>query len=155
MANIAELAVAPQRPLVAGEQKSTDIPQGRKRRIITGMGLAAIAAAGGLTEQFGLQHHLPDVVQFAYKGSKHPVLGYAGAWAAVRWSRKHKLVASIAAASAANFVAESGQGVVFDPDHDPLEFLAHDAQPENIYDYGFAVAGLVLFVVQNKRLFRN
>ncbi|MBI2008814.1 hypothetical protein HYS84_00195 [Candidatus Saccharibacteria bacterium] len=155
MTNTAELAVAAPESLEAEAQRQADSLEGRRKRIVTGLGFAGLALAGGLAEKYHLMGGLPDAAETIGKTLKHPVLGYAAAWAAFRWSNRRRLATSFAAASAADYIVEAGQAVIFDPDHDPFEPLAHDALQANAEDYGAALAGMVWFFVQNRTYMRR
>ena len=156
MPNTAELAVAvPEAPEVEG-QENQDALRVRRKRIVTGLGFAGLALAGGLAERYHLMANLPDAAEAIGKTLKHPVLGYAAAWAISRWSNnRHKLAASFTTVTAADYTAEAGQAVIFDPDHDPFEPLAHDALQANAEDYGAALLGMAWFLVQNRTYIRR
>jgi hypothetical protein len=113
-----------------------------------------MAAAALAAEKYGLDKELPHVAKMAVDSCAHPLLGYAGAWAAnaLAGSPAGKFKTKVAAAGTtiANFTAEASQSLlVASPQY--VDFMSSRNLPETSKDYLFALGGLGLFMLQNKR----
>ncbi|HVX57677.1 MAG TPA: hypothetical protein VHA37_08160 [Candidatus Saccharimonadales bacterium] len=84
----------------------------------------------------------------------HPIIGYVGAWAASRAAGKSagnlKAGAGLAVVTAANFFTESMQSATVATGQ-YIEFWSSRNAPETLKDYAFALAGLGLFMWQERR----
>ena len=83
-----------------------------KTKALTAAALGAVGLLGWFAESRGWVNGWP----FPFQSLKHPVVGYSGAWLGSRYKR-HRATAVIGGGLAANFVAETGQDLVFTPDH--------------------------------------
>ncbi len=151
MPNTAELSVTAPESLEVEDQQITKSPEGRKRRIATGLGLVALSVSAHFAEKYKVMFDWPTIPRLIGQSMQHPALGYLGAWIATKAPRKHKILAAFAAGTAADFVAEAGQAVIPDPDRDPFEFLAKASQLETLKDYGAAMLGMGFFLLQNRQ----
>lgn len=124
-------------------------------RTETAAALTTLAVMATLANYSGMSHQeMPEGIREVTQSLAHPVLGYAGAWAATvldhNPSGRIRGKIAFAGATIANFFTETVQSqLVSSPEY--ANFLAANAMPETIKDYLFALGGLGLFLYQNRQ----
>jgi hypothetical protein len=127
----------------------------KQRSLLIAGSLGGVAALTTASELMGVTPNLPDSAEWIATSGKHPAVGYLGALAATSVLknplRNIRTKVAIAGATVANFSAEVGQ--VFSPwaVSEYANFWTTRNLPETGKDYAFALAGLGLFLFQNRR----
>ncbi len=145
-----ELAGLPTEP----EELEAKVPaklEGRTKKIVTCLGLAAVAGAASYLELTGKMSGWHWAARDVGQSLRHPLIGYAAAWWATRKPRKNRLLAVFAAASIADITIQGGEPVVLDPDHDPFEILSRASQFGTLRDYGATILGAIGHLLQNRQ----
>ena len=150
MTSTVELAGAGPEFMDEAAAETTVRPEGRTKRIVTGLGLAAIGGAASYFEFSGKMVNWHPVVDEIGTSLRHPLLGYAAAWAVTRKSRKHRFLTALAAATATDLIIEGAEPLILDSDHDPFEPFSQASQLETLKDYWSALGGMALFQWQNR-----
>ena len=130
-----------------------------KQRTLRNLGTAAalggVAAAITVTEFLGATPDLPEVVEWTRSSSRHLVLGFLGSWAAASVFKKSfesmRKRTAAAGATVANFAPEIAQSASPMAMPEYAEFWATRNLPETGKDYAFALAGLGIYMFQNRR----
>jgi hypothetical protein len=122
------------------------------RNVGTGLVLGGIAVADTIAEATGSD--ISEIPVQVSSSLRHPILGFAGAWAAEqlckdesKWTRRAGVLVF---ASAVNFAAETIQSyTVAAPQY--VDFLSTRNLPETAKDYAFSLVGMGIYMLQNRR----
>ncbi len=124
----------------------------------TATALAGAAILSKAAEVAGIDHDMPTLARMAVDSGAHPIIGYMGAWAANTAANAVsrnpfgavKAKFALAAVTAANFAVEGAQSLlVASPQY--IDFMSQRNFPETAKDYAFALAGMGLYMFQQKR----
>jgi hypothetical protein len=130
------------------------LPENFRRNAYTAAALGGVAALATASDYLGMSYGLPHSAELIETSAKHPIVGYLGAWAAASAFRNSltgvRTKAAIAGATIANFATEAAQStLVASPEY--VNFLSAQNLPETGKDYVFTLAGLGLFLLNNRR----
>ena len=120
-----------------------------RTKIVTAGSLGVLAAAAFFGERYGYNAQLPKVGTEIANSSAHPIVGYLGAWVATKVVKRFKPGASLAGATAADFVTEKSQSLLLTSPY--YNFLSQQYLPETAKDYAFAIGGSLLFMIQDRK----
>lgn len=139
-----------------------EAPAPESSGLLTKIGVAAalggLAAASKWAEYKGIDHDMIAPSRWTIDSTAHPLLGYMGAWAAsaaANMSPRRPLgllkgKAAFIGATAANFAVEGAQSFTVAASQ-YVDFWSSRNLPETAKDYAFALAGMALFMYQNRR----
>lgn len=149
-------ASAPVPSAEAAPEAAPDESTGIWAKIGVATGLGGLAVASKYAEYKGYDRELVAPERWVVDSTAHPVFGYMGAWAATALGRRRESLSrfrskiAFAGATAANFAVEGAQSVTVATSQ-YVEFWAGRNTPETTKDYFFALAGLGLYLWQERR----